>query len=54
MKMVNNYLECTYRIENLSVYNFKNSRREITSAFYIQFRQNFAKETLSYDEILKS
>ena len=27
---------------------------EITSTFYIQFRQSFAKETLSYDEHLKS
>ena len=27
---------------------------EITSAFYIQFRQNFAKETFSNDEHLKS
>ena len=27
---------------------------EITSAFDIQFRQSFAKETFSYDEHLKS
>ena len=27
---------------------------EITSTFYIQFRQSFAKETFSYDEHLKS